>query len=121
MGSAGGIASHLRGGAGRLSLAAATHWCSLSQSTQLAMDARFGASLGRVGSVGWTRRDDADVRMTGREGLDQACVTVRQRASRCAVRTERYPSEDFKRVNYVATGGDLSRSTKCSQLNRFRN
>jgi hypothetical protein len=85
------------------------------------MDARFGASLGRVGSVGWTRRDDADVRMTGREGLDQACVTVRQRASRCAVRTERYPSEDFKRVNYVATGGDLSRSTKCSQLNRFRN
>ena len=85
------------------------------------LDARFGASLGRVGSVGWTRRDDADVRMTGREGLDQACVTVRQRASRCAVRTERYPSEDFKRVNYVATGGDLSRSTKCSQLNRFRN
>ena len=66
------------------------------------MDARFGASLGRVGSVGWTRRDDADVRMTGREGLDQVCVTVRQRASRCAVCTERYPSEDFKRVNYVS-------------------
>ena len=26
----------------------------------------------------------------------------------------------FKRVNYVATGGDLIRSTKCSQLDRFR-
>ena len=83
--------------------------------------ARFGASWGRVGSVGRTRRDDADVRMTGREGLDQACVTVRQRVSRCAVRTERYPSEDFKRVNYVSHRGDLIRSTKCSQLNRFRN
>jgi hypothetical protein len=88
---------------------------------QLAMlDARFGASLGRVGSVGWTRRDDADVRMPGREGLDQACVTVRQRASRCAVRTERYPSEELLQTSQLRGHlGDLSRSTKCSQ-NRFR-